>query len=165
MEIIEIDYHNADFQKLCKELDKFQNNLVPERVSLGFTSLAGLENLHDILLVYDGEKAIACGALKRSSKDSAEISRVYTDENYRGQGIGKMIMNELEERAKKKGYSRLVLDTWKTSSSARALYTKLGYKEIPMFDIPTLRNSFSMDDDDKLHQIQDLLVFMEKNIT
>jgi GNAT superfamily N-acetyltransferase len=164
MKITEVDCDNVDFQKFCEKLDEFQNNLIPERVSLGFTAFAGLEKLHDILMIYDGDKAIACGALKKSSEDSAEVKRVYTDENYRGQGIGKMIMNELEKKAKEKGYTKLVLDAWKKNTSARALYTKMGYHEIPMFDIPTLRNSFSMDVNNKLSQIQNLLVFMEKRI-
>jgi len=162
MNVIHSDYKNKDFQELCIMLDKFQNNIVHEREGLGFTALAGLEKLHDVLMVYDGEKPIACGALKKSDENSAEITRVYTDENYRGQGIGKRIIDELEKIAVEKGYTKLVLDTWKKSASARALYKKMGYCEVP-----PLRNPFttySIDIYDKLRQIQDLLVFMEKDI-
>jgi len=162
LQVIHSDYNNKDFQELCIMLDKFQNNIFHEREGLGFTALAGLEKLHDVLMVYDGEKPIACGALKKSDENSAEITRIYTDENYRGQGIGKMIVEKLERIAVEKGYTKLVLDTWKKSASARALYEKMGYCEVP-----PLRNAFSnysFDVDDKLQQIQDMLVFMEKEI-
>ncbi|MDR1101358.1 MAG: GNAT family N-acetyltransferase [Clostridiales bacterium] len=164
MNVVYVDYKNKDFQDLCVKLDEFQNNIVPARVNLGFTALAGLANLHDILMVYDGKIPIACASLKKSGETSAEVARVYTDEAYRGQGIGTMLMIELEKIAAERGYKKLTLDTWKKSAGARALYAKMGYVEIPMFDIPTLRNLFSIDDDGKLKQIQDLLVFMEKEI-
>lgn len=163
-EIKEVSYENSDFRNLCIKLDKFQNNLVPQREVLGFTALDGLEKLQKILIVYDNDKAIASVALKPVDTNTAEVARVYTDEEYRGKGLAKILIKEIVEFAKKQGYKKIVLDTWKDSSSARNLYKKLGFIEIPMFDIDTLKNSFSIDDEDKLKKIQELLVFMEKQI-
>ena len=70
-------------------------------------------------------------------------------------------INKIIEFAKKEGYKKLVLDTWKDSTSARKLYENLGFIEIPMFDIATLKNSFCVEDEYKLKEIQKLLVFME----
>lgn len=163
-EIKEVSYKNSDFRNLCIKLDKFQNNLVPQREVLGFTALDGLEKLQKILIVYDNDKAIASVALKPVDTNTAEVARVYTDEEYRGKGLAKILIKEIVEFAKKQGYKKIVLDTWKDSSSARNLYKKLGFIEIPMFDIDTLKNSFSIDDEDKLKKIQELLVFMQKQI-
>ena len=44
-------------------------------------------------------------------------------------------MNEITEYAREKGYRKLILDTWKDSDSARGLYEKLNFVEIPMFDL------------------------------
>ena len=40
----------------------------------------------------------------------------------------------------------------------------MGFVEIPMFDIQTLKNSFSTNDEEKLKKIQESLVFMQKDI-
>ena len=140
------------------------NNIVPERVNLGFTALAGLERLQKIIVMYDNNKAIACASLKPVNEITCEIARIYTLEEYRGKGLAKLLMNKIIEFAKESGYSKMVLDTWKDSISARALYKKMGFIEIPMFDIETLKNSFSMNDENKLKKIQELLVFMERDI-
>ncbi len=162
--IKEVNYDNLDFKNLCIKLDQFQNKIIPWRAELGLTALAGLEKLEKILLIYDNDKAIASASLKPVDKTTGEIARVYTDEKYRGKGVAKILINKVIEFAKKSGYKRLVLDTWKNSVSARKLYEKMGFIEIPMFDIETLKNSFSTNDEDKLRRIQELLVFMQKDI-
>ena len=163
-EIKEVNYDNDDFKILCVKLDDFQNKIVPIRIDLGFSALDGLEKLEKVLLVYDENKAVASAGLKPVNDTTAELARVYTDDNYRGKGLSKLLINEIIAYAKSKGYKKLVLDTWKDSTSAKGLYNKLGFKEIPMFDLKTLKNSFAMDDENKLKQIQELLVFMEKEI-
>ena len=163
--IREVKYNNIDFKNLCKKLDDFQNEVFPWRVNLGLTTaLDGLERLEKVFLVYDGEKAISSIALKPVNNITAEVARVYTEDNYRCRGLSKMLFDKIILYAKDKGYKRLVLDTWKFSVSARALYKKLGFIEIPTFDIDTLKNSFAMDDDDKLRKIQEVLICMEKDI-
>lgn len=160
-EIKEVNYNNKDFRNLCMKLDEFQNVIVPQRIELGFTALDGLEKLEKVLLAYDNNKAIASVALKPVNITTAEIARVYTSEEYRGNGLAKILINKIVEFAKTQGYKKLVLDTWKDSTSARKLYEKLGFIEIPMFDISTLKNSFCVEDEYKLKEIQKLLVFME----
>ncbi|MCL2354672.1 MAG: GNAT family N-acetyltransferase [Oscillospiraceae bacterium] len=162
--IKEVNCDNADFKELCVKLDDFQNNMIMERASLGFTALAGLERLQKILVMYDNEKAIACASLKPVNKTTCEIARIYTEEEYRGKGLAKLLTNRIIELANDLGYNKMILDTWKDGISARALYQKMGFIEIPMFDIDTLKKSFSMDDEDKLKKIQELLVFMERDI-
>lgn len=162
--IKEVSYNNLDFKNLCVKLDQFQNIIIPFRTELGLTALAGLEKLEKILVIYYNDNAIATAALKPVDKTTAEIARVYTDEKYRGKGLAKILIDKITEFAKESGYKKLVLDTWKDSISARKLYRKMGFEEVPMFDIRTLKNSFSTNDEDKLRKIQELLVFMEKDI-
>ncbi|MYF97010.1 MAG: GNAT family N-acetyltransferase, partial [Holophagales bacterium] len=54
----------------------------------------------------EGE-AVACGALRRLSAEQAEIKRMYVVPEYRGQALGRRILEELESRAAAFGYKSL----------------------------------------------------------
>lgn len=162
--IKEVKYDDIEFQKLCKKLDEFQNELYPERIKLGLNALDGLNKLKKIFIIYDKDKAVACGGLKEANKEVAELSRMYTDRNYRGQGLAKRIIKEVIKSAKEKGYKKIILDTWKKSDSAIKLYISLGFKETEPFDSKTFKNSFSTKNENVKKQIQDNLVFMELEI-
>lgn len=160
-EIKEVSYHDLDFRKLCEKLDEFQNEIVPERVNLEVIALSGLEKLQKILVMYDKDIPIASVALKPISESVAEVARVYTDEKYRRNGLARILIDEIVQFAKEQGYEKLILDTWKRSSSARRLYEKLGFREILMDNKEELETLFSLGE---LKQIQELLVFMEKQL-
>ena len=162
--IKEVNYDNYDFENLCKKLDDFQNNLYPERVELKLNALDGLNKLEKIFIIYDSDKAIACGGLKPVNSDVVELARMYTDDDYRGQGLAKEIVEKVILSAKEKGYKKIILDTWVKSTSARKCYESLGFKETKPFDSNTFKNSFSTLDDNVQKQIQDNLVFMELDI-
>ncbi|MCK9319933.1 GNAT family N-acetyltransferase [Methanoculleus sp.] len=55
------------------------------------------------------------------------IGWVYVNSNFLGKGIGKKLMILIEEKAKKKGLKKVVLNPTKT---ALKFYEKLGYKKI-----------------------------------
>lgn len=48
----------------------------------------------------------------------------------RGQGLGKMLMDYAEERARKRGRRKIYLDTAKEHPWLPKLYSKMGYKKI-----------------------------------
>ncbi|MDE6141705.1 MAG: GNAT family N-acetyltransferase [Bacilli bacterium] len=162
--IEDVTCDNKDFIELCKKLDEFQNEIFPERVILNMSALQGLEKLEKIYLMYDGDKAIATGGLKRVDDVSAELARMYTDGYYRGQGLAKIIIEKVQEYAKSVGYKTLVLDTWKDSTSARQLYLNMGFIEREPFDPEAFKNSFSTYDTEIQEKIEDKLVFMEKKL-
>ena len=82
------------------------------------------------LLVYVAEEAVGMGALRKLSDDICEIKRMYVRPAYRGQGLGKAILNALLEIARE-GHFRIVrLDSPKISRSARALYRSMGFYDI-----------------------------------
>lgn len=162
--IKEVNYNDVDFKKLCAELDEFQNKIIPWRTELGVSGLSGLEKLQKVLLMYDGDKVIVSAALKPIDETTAEIARVYTEEQYRGKGLAQVLVNRIIEFAKDFGYKKLVLDTWKESVSARKLYSKMGFKEVPIFGIEVLEESCSTKDKEMLKKALDALVYMEKDI-
>lgn len=85
-----------------------------------------------LLLLRDGFP-IAGGAFKRFDGETAELKRIWTDENHRRQGLARRIVAELEQQAFKQGYSRLYLTTGFRQPEARDLYIHSGYT--PLFDV------------------------------
>jgi GNAT superfamily N-acetyltransferase len=83
---------------------------------------------------FDGERLIGHAAM-RPFEDALEVKRVIVLPEYRGQGISKRIMAELETIASERGVSRLVLQTGARQLEAIGLYEKLGYVLIPRFGL------------------------------
>ena len=73
---------------------------------------------------------VAMGALRRTSPERAEIKRMRVHPDYQGRGIGQIILDELEARARILGYKILHLDTSVVQFAAQRLYEKNGYREV-----------------------------------
>ena len=84
----------------------------------------------EILLAYDGEDAVAIGALRPLDGGTGEIKRMYVMPAYRGTGVAKRLLEALERRARELGFDRVRLDTHDRLSDANRLYTGAGYREI-----------------------------------
>jgi ribosomal protein S18 acetylase RimI-like enzyme len=69
------------------------------------------------------------GALRRVSKECAEIKRMRVDPGFQGQGFGRAILQHLERRAAELGYRKLCLDTTTQQKAAQHLYQSHGFKE------------------------------------
>ncbi|OAB25523.1 GCN5 family acetyltransferase [Paenibacillus macquariensis subsp. defensor] len=63
---------------------------------------------------------------KRNGSHRAEIAKLMTHPNYRRNGIGRALMQTVDERAKLEGRSLLVLDT-REGDPSNLLYTSVGY--------------------------------------
>ncbi len=81
----------------------------------------------------DGEP-IGCGALKIGPDRVGEIKRMWVDPAVRGLGVGRRILETLEEHARGYGLSLLRLDTNRTLTEAQALYRSSGYRETAPFN-------------------------------
>ncbi len=125
---------NKDFIKLCHELDDFLNKLVGgEKNRSAYIPYNQLNDIHDVIVLYEDELPIGCASFKKYDNDSAEVKRVFIKAEYRGQGISHRLMNLLEELGKSKGYKYFILESGEPLVSAMALYRKIGYKVIPNY--------------------------------
>ena len=68
------------------------------------------------------------GAYKEFEPNVAEIKRMYTIPEYRGKGIAKAIVTELEVWVKEENYKTSILETGYLQHDAIGLYHKLGYE-------------------------------------
>jgi DNA-binding MarR family transcriptional regulator/GNAT superfamily N-acetyltransferase len=81
----------------------------------------------------DGEP-IGCGALKIGTDGIGEIKRMWVKGEVRGLGVGRRIIEALEEQARKYELSILRLDTNRALKEAQALYRTCGYREVAPFN-------------------------------
>ncbi|WP_306220155.1 GNAT family N-acetyltransferase [Cohnella sp. WQ 127256] len=75
-------------------------------------------------IVLDEEQPIAAGRIKTYEAGVAKMQRIAVRAAYRGLGVGKLLMQGMEEAAKQIGYEAAVLDA---QCTAEAFYNKLGY--------------------------------------
>ncbi|MBA4492956.1 arsinothricin resistance N-acetyltransferase ArsN1 family A [Paenactinomyces guangxiensis] len=62
----------------------------------------------------------------------ADLS-VYIDRQWRGKGLGFLLLQELERKAKENGFHKIVLFTFPFNLSGQGLYRKAGYREVGVF--------------------------------
>jgi len=85
-----------------------------------------------LLLLRDGV-AIAGGAFMPIDRRTVELKRIWTASAYRRQGLSTRVLEELEQEAARRGFTRIYLTTGNRQPEARNLYLKAGYT--PLFDV------------------------------
>lgn len=123
---------NADFGRLVVELDAYLKVLDGDDHAF-YAQFNKTSLLKNALICYDDEKAVGIGAYKEFEPHVAEIKRMFTLPEYRGKGIAKAILTELETWAKEEGYTTSILETGFMQVDAIGLYKKLGYEVIDNF--------------------------------
>jgi DNA-binding MarR family transcriptional regulator/GNAT superfamily N-acetyltransferase len=80
------------------------------------------------------DQPVGCGALKLRRGAPAEIKRMWVAPTARGLGVGRRILNELEQQARDRGVDLVHLETNKTLREATSLYRSAGYVEVEPFN-------------------------------
>lgn len=132
MRLIRTTSDNIDFQNLVIQLDAYLKILDGEDHEF-YANLNKTEDLKHVIVCYENDIAIGCGAFKEYEVQIAEIKRMFTLPEHRGNGIAKAILSELENWAKEVKYSFSILETGYLQVDAIHLYTKLGYEVIENF--------------------------------
>ncbi|GAA3920745.1 GNAT family N-acetyltransferase [Chitinophaga oryziterrae] len=123
---------NKDFQQLVKALDADLRIRDGEEHSF-YAQFNKIDALKYVIVAYDDDTAVGCGAIKDYSRDTMEVKRMYVSENKRGQGVASTVLKELEKWAVELNYSKCVLETGKKQPEAIALYKKSNYNIIPNY--------------------------------
>ena len=79
-------------------------------------------------------RAIGCGGLKVIDDRIGEVKRMWVAASARGLGLGRRILEAVEERASQAGLVTLRLETNETLTEAIAMYRARGYREVPAFN-------------------------------
>lgn len=121
-----------DFVKLVRALDKdlaIRNGDTNDF----YAQFNKVDMIRHVLVAYQQDEPVGCGALKEYEPGSMEVKRMYVVENNRGQKVATRVLQELENWAKELNYSKCVLETGFTNPEAIGLYQKNNYIRIPNY--------------------------------
>lgn len=107
------------FQHFDKELASLPGEYVEPRGAL--------------LLARVGSQDAGCVGLRPLDGDACEMKRLYVRPAFRGLRLGEMLAHAVIDAARTRNYARLRLDTLPSMASARRLYARLGFVEIPPY--------------------------------
>ena len=131
---IRTDGTNKDFAEFYRLTEEFYSSLVGgEKNRKGFVPFNASAMIPDVIIAYDGEKAVACAGLKKYDETSTEIKRVWVQPEYRGRHIASELMSMVEHIAREQGFERLILQTRPQMTEAVKMYEKRGYILIPNY--------------------------------
>jgi putative acetyltransferase len=117
---------SADFQQLVTQLDA--DLAIRDGDQHGFYhQFNKTTGLKYVIVAYDQEHPVGCGAIKEYSEGVMEVKRMYVLPARRGHGIATAILERLEEWAAGMDYKKCLLETGKRQPEAIALYQKNGY--------------------------------------
>lgn len=114
---------DLSFQDFEQELAQLPGEYAPPRGAL-------------LLAYVDGAPAGCCALRPLDNTDypnAAEMKRLYVRKAFRGFGLGRQLAEATLDMARLAGYACVLLDTLDDMESARALYTELGFIEIPPY--------------------------------
>jgi putative acetyltransferase len=123
---------NPDFIQLVKLLDKELAERDGDEHPF-YDQFNKIDNIRYVVIAYEKEKAVACGAIKEYAPGIMEIKRMFTDPGVRGKGVATSVLNELIQWAKELNYHKCILETGIRQPDAIRLYQKNGFTSIPNY--------------------------------
>jgi GNAT superfamily N-acetyltransferase len=82
-----------------------------------------------LVTVIDGEP-VGCGGFRRLAPTAAEVKRLFVRQAARGNGIGRSLLDGLEQHARELGVEELRLDTDGGDPGALALFRAAGFESV-----------------------------------
>lgn len=131
-QIIRTNSENKDFHSLVALLDQGLRVTDGDDFSF-FTQFNTLDAIKNVIVFYENEIPVGCGAIKKFDNTTMEIKRMFVKEGDRGKGIAREILSELERWAKELNYSECILETGNMLTNAIKLYETSGYVRIPNY--------------------------------
>lgn len=140
IKLIRTNIHHPKFQALVKELDAELGSMYGNHMEV-FAPHNILKDGTYSLVAIENEIPVGIGAFKvLENNKSVEIKRMFVPPLHRGKGVSKLVLSDLEQWAKEKGYQFAKLETGEKNLAAISLYRKTGYESItpygPYVDIP-----------------------------
>lgn len=125
---------NADFIENCRLLDMDLDRRVGKKIKRDkYRKYNQLDEIREAIVVFEDNKAIGGGAIRRYDDENVELKRVFVHTEYQGRGIGSRLVSSLIEWAMELGYRRMILETGELLAESCAVYRKLGFEVIPNY--------------------------------
>ena len=120
---------DPDFIALVKELDSHLNTVFGAG-QVCFDKFNIVNDSSTVLVAYVNGEPAGCGCIRAHDAETMEIKRMFVKSRYRNQGVGAVILKELEKWTLEMNCSYTVLETGKALEAAVSLYRKNGYRPI-----------------------------------
>jgi putative acetyltransferase len=124
---------NKDFQELIILLD-IDLAIRDGEDHAFYAQFDKVDKINHVIVCYQDDVAIGCGAFKKFDSDTVEIKRMFVHPDHRGKGIASAVLIALETWSNEFNYTNCILETGKNNPVAIALYQKSGYEIIPNYD-------------------------------
>ena len=125
-----------DVRELVRELNAYLNPLSPPEFQFQMTVEQMADPATTMFVARDETgRAVGMGALKVESADLAEVKRMFTRPEVRGQRVGSALLAAVETLARAKGIAVLKLETGECDGfgPAHRVYTKGGFTRCGAF--------------------------------
>lgn len=132
MRILRTDSENKDFVELVRLLDADLAKRDGDDHSF-YAQFNKIDKIKHVVVAYENEIPLGCGAIKQFDQRTMEIKRMYTSPHSRGKGIASIVLSELEKWATELSYEKCILETGIRQPEAIGLYKKNEYKLIPNY--------------------------------
>lgn len=107
------------------------NQYAAQGIMLHRTEFEMSENIRDFTVAYSGEQLLGCGALHYYSPTSGEVRSLAVDPNLKTKGIGRRIVEALENEAIENQLHALFAFTY-----VQEFFYKLGFREVERGALP-----------------------------
>lgn len=123
---------DKDFHSLVERLNKY---LLQQYGALQefYSQFNKIDDIPNVVIVYVDNIPAGCGCFKRFDDGSVEVKRMFVTDKYRGKGVGKAVLKELELWAAELGNKEMVLEMGNRQPEAAILYQKQGYSLTPNY--------------------------------
>jgi putative acetyltransferase len=127
-----------EVRELVRQLNKFLLTLSPPEACYHMTVEQMAEPATTLFVARDETgRAVGMGALRREGDGIAEVKRMYTLPEVRGQRVGSALLDRIVALAEEEGVTRLVLETGDRHPEAWQLYESRGFVRCgPVLDYP-----------------------------
>lgn len=123
---------DQDFVLLVKQLDAYLAVIDGDEHAF-YNQFNKIDKIRHVIIAYENDTAVGCGAIKELAKDSMEVKRMFTSPAGRKKGVATKVLAALEEWALELAYKKCVLETGIKQADAISLYQKCGYQSIPNY--------------------------------
>lgn len=123
---------NPHFIKLVAALDAYLAITDGDEHAF-YSQYNKIDKIKHVVVAYENEIPVGCGAIKELAADSMEVKRMFTSPEGRKKGVATTILIALEQWASELGYKKCVLETGIRQADAVSLYQKCGYQSIPNY--------------------------------
>ena len=119
------DFTDACFTELGKKFE-------PDGRHYFYNDISG--SFEVFFCLVDQEMVVGTVALKKIDEKNVELKALYLHKDYRGKGLGSLLMSVSINEAKSRGFKMILLDSMLKYEDALRLYEKFGFEKIDRYN-------------------------------